>query len=78
MVIAIGKQKLWGRIIVYSTDGSGTAFTPAITITQEVFRIAAVANGNALAKISIEPLGGQYLMYTDNAQTWGPWMIIAK
>ena len=62
---------------MYSGE-NGTAFTPAITITQEVFRIAAVANGSALAKISIEPLNGQHLMYTDNSQTWGPWMIIAK
>lgn len=69
--------KLWGRVIAYSAD-SGTAFTPAITITQEVFRIAALANGNSLAQTSIEPLGGRYLIYTDKAQVWSPWMIIAK
>lgn len=62
---------------MYSGE-NGTAFTPAITITQEVFRIAVVANGASLAQTSIEPLGGQYLIFTDKAQVWSAWMIIAK
>lgn len=69
--------KLWGRTIIYNTDVNGTAFTPALSITTELFRAATIANGHSFAQVSIEPMNGDYLMYTDNRQVWGAWLIIA-
>lgn len=53
---------------------AGTAFTPSLSLSTELFRMAAVANGTAICEGSIEPLGGNYIVYSGIGMENGAWM----